>query len=70
MLRFGVRVPPGPALSLFTGTLTMMPGSLSVTEHAGSVELHVLAGDAHTERIAAKVENAVARAAGVEANDA
>lgn len=65
MIRFALRVPDGAARNLFTGTLSLMPGTLSANLDGDHLEVHVL-GDRGDElvRQLQELEAHVARALG------
>jgi multicomponent Na+:H+ antiporter subunit E len=45
MLDYQASLPPGPALSIFMGALSLMPGTLAVDAHGAEVKVHALADD-------------------------
>ena len=65
ILRYPLRLSTGPARRLFMGTLSLMPGTLSVALDGDSLEIHVLfdEGEAGSRRLR-DLEVHVARAVG------
>jgi multicomponent Na+:H+ antiporter subunit E len=60
-----LRLPAGPARNLFTGTVSLMPGTLSIDVHGQRLRLHVLAGgDPALARQLQELEQQVARTLG------
>jgi hypothetical protein len=62
MLAYELQLPPGPGAHMFTGALSMAPGSLVITEHGARLEIHVLVQDATTPQLASRLETSIDRA--------
>jgi multicomponent Na+:H+ antiporter subunit E len=67
LVRYRVRLPPGTARELFTGALSMMPGTLSVKSEGVHLDIHFLVGSADVSLYPIeRLELWVARALGQE----
>lgn len=65
VIRFRSRLPVGPALDLFTSTLSLMPGTLAVDREGSLLEVHTLfAAGAHARELQL-LEECVGAATGV-----
>lgn len=65
VVRYTLRLPSGPARSLFTGAVSMMPGTLSANLEDALVDIHVLVDDGRVTERLQRFEEAVARALAV-----
>lgn len=65
VVRYPLRLPAGPARNLFMGTLSLMPGTLSVDLDGADLAVHVLVGSIdEVTRRCRELEAHVARALG------
>lgn len=65
VIRFRSRLPAGPALDLFTSTMSLMPGTLAVDREGSEIEVHTLfAAEAHARELEL-LEECVGAATGV-----
>lgn len=62
LIRYPLRSPPGPARDLFLGTVSLMPGTLTVAVRPHEADIHVLVHRA--ERTWDRLERLERRAAG------
>ncbi len=60
-----LRLPPGPALTLLTGTLSLLPGTLSVRLDGATLCLHALDGRLPIEHEVRAAEAHIARLFGI-----
>lgn len=60
-----LRLPPGPAAVLLIGTLNLLPGTLSVRLHGGTLCLHALDGRLPVEHEVRAAEAYIARLFGI-----
>jgi len=61
-----LRLPPGPAVVLLVGTLSLLPGTLSVRLDGATLSLHVLDGRLPIEHEVRLAEDRIARLFGID----
>jgi multicomponent Na+:H+ antiporter subunit E len=61
-----LRLPPGPAVALLTGTLSLLPGTLSVRLDGATLGLHALDGRLPIEKEVRVAEAYIARLFGID----
>ncbi|TVP74672.1 MAG: cation transporter, partial [Gemmatimonadales bacterium] len=60
-----LRLPPGPARTLFTNITSLMPGTFSARLEGDDLSVHLLADTGNTERLLRELERRVGVAFGL-----
>jgi multicomponent Na+:H+ antiporter subunit E len=66
LMEVPLRLPPGPAVVLLVGTLSLLPGTLSVRLDGATLSLHVLDGRLPIEHEVRLAEDRIARLFGID----
>jgi multicomponent Na+:H+ antiporter subunit E len=66
MVEYQLQLLAGPGARVFTGALSMAPGSLVVEERGACLGIHVLVQDDTTQQLAARLERSIDHAVGEE----